>query len=148
MKYDARIQTSIILLVKNCISVSGTFQFDISLKNVLLSFSMNPHAPIETLQYMTLSYCDSNLFYEWLIFFSFSCAVTRHVRFEANCKFHKCNFPMMDHDINNNYNNNNYNYSTNLYTGIYTSTSNAVISFLIKLNGKMGKGPNLKENLY
>ena len=83
MKYDARIQTSIILLVKKFISVSGTFRFDIGSKNVLLSFSMKPDDPIETLQYMTLSYCDSNLFYEWLIFFSFSCAVTRHVSFQS-----------------------------------------------------------------
>ena len=48
--------------------MSGTFRFDINSKNVLLSFSMKPHAPIKTVQYMTFSYCDSYLFMSGLYF--------------------------------------------------------------------------------
>ena len=48
----------IIFLVRYFISESETFRLDSSSKNLLLSFSMKPHAPIETLQYATLLYDD------------------------------------------------------------------------------------------
>ena len=49
-------------LVRYFISVSEIFRLDSSSKNLLLSFSMKPHAPIETLQYTTLLYDDFSLF--------------------------------------------------------------------------------------
>ena len=57
----------IILLVTYFISVSETFRLDSSSKNLLLFFSMKPHAPIETLQYTTLLYDDFSLFISGLI---------------------------------------------------------------------------------